>query len=539
MHFPTLKINTMKKQLGVSSFLYIHSILLLLLCGINQSAIGQFQTTIGLPYPTAERSPGGIVLPNGGFALPAENFEHPSSIFGPGNADWQVVLLNASGNATSPSKWIGRPSTESVAWMELASCNGPNNFIVAGSDDGDMTLTLTSLTGVPVPTFIKKTGTTAEVETGACVKVDGSGNYILVGTQINGIGLEGIVLVKVDCNGAMVWTQVYYLNGWSSEAASVTAFSTFVGLCPQPNSNKYYVTGKTTPFAGGNSRVFLLSVDANTGGFDFWKTYDVHPTADDAGTCIQANCVSNSSGEIWISGYSYESAANAETVMMLKTDINGIPIWANNYDIANGDEFATHFTFGPDNKMIVTGKAEESIVFQSTKGGDCMLMSIDSSGNSVDWTRMYINNGFSSQGNRVEPAPNGDYFISGQALELISPSQSANNMLAILTDSDGHSPSLCDTSLVTTVFPRQPTYANWSNAALTLGVLDYYISSGLDDLDYMELQTFCPASSCVCDFTYTANNCFQVDFTATCIPPGAYTYDWTQTCPKRFSSLRV
>ncbi len=528
--FRQKKFHIMKKLSGVSSIRHI-LLLMMLLCGIGQAAFAQFQSVIGFPYPAREGSPGGIVLPAGGYAIPASNFDHPNSMFGPGNSDWEIVLINPGGNVASPSKWIGRPSTENVAWMELSACNGQNNYIVAGNDDGDMTLTLTDLAGNPLPTFIKKTGTTANVETAACVKVDGGGNFILVGTQLDvNTGKQNVVAVKVDCNGTMLWNFVYSFPGWSAEAASVTAFSTFIGVCPQPNTNKYYITGKMTPLAGGDNQVFLLSIDATTGSMNYMYRYDINPGASDAGTCIQSTCLNTAQPEIWISGYSYDASANTTTAMMLKTDINGIPIWANNYDIPNGDEFATHFTFGPGDKLIVTGKAEESVVFQGTKGGHCMLMRIDGSGNTVDWTRLF-SNGFSSQGNRVEPASNGAYFVTGQSLELLSPSQSANNILAMLTDNNGQTDPGCFNNLTTTVISRPPMYTTFSPAQLTLLTLDFFNSSGLDVVNYTDQQTKCASSQCVCDFTYTTGNCFLVNFTASCVPSSAaYTYEWDIDC---------
>ncbi len=524
-----MKHYAMTKRSGVRSFQHKLS-LVLLLCGLGQVAFAQFQTTIGFPYPVSERSPGGIVHPGGGYVVPAGNFDHPAGLFGPGNDDWEMVFLDASGNLAGPSKWYGRPASENVAWMEPATCFGQNYFIVAGNDGGEMTLTLTDLSGDPV--WTQQYGTTTHLETAACVKMDGGGNFVLAGTQFDVVnGYENAVVVKVDCQGNLLWDRVFSVSGWSVDPASVTTFSTFIGICPQPNTNLYYITGTMTPLAGGDPRVFLLAVDATNGSPNFLVNYDVHPGAEDVGACIQSNCLTTAQPEIWIAGYSYDAAVPEQTVMLLKTDINGAPIWANNYDVSNGDEFATHFTLNPNGKLTVTGKAEEHVVFQGTKDGNCLLLQVDGSGNTVDWAHLYTNNGFSSQGNRVEPVPGGGgYFVSGQALELLSPSQSANNILAILTDANGETTASCFRDTTVVVTPRPPMITTFGIPQFTFGALDLFTNNGVDTVSYADQQTFCQGVSCVCDFTYTTGNCFQVTFTATCAPPGNYTYEWDINC---------
>lgn len=523
-----MKIDTMEKRYGVRSLQNMTSLAILFL-SFTQLALAQVQSTIGFPYPSSERSPGGIVVPGGGYAIPASNFGHPNSLFGPSSGDWQLVFLGQNGNIAPPSKWYGRPSAEEVSWIELANCYGQSNLVFAGNDGAEMTLALIDLNGDPL--WSKRIGTNAHVEAAACVKVDGGGNFVLVGTQFNPItGQQSVVVAKVDCNGNLLWDRIYTVTGWLAEAASVTAFATFPGNCPQTGTNFYYITGKMSRMAGGSDpQVFILAIDATAGALGFLSVYDVNPNAEDSGSCIQAACNAAGQPELWVSGYSYETAAAAQTLLMLKTDVNGLPLWANNYDIANGDEFATHFIIEPNGKLAVTGKAEETVVFQGTKSGDCLLMRINGNGNSIDWARLYHNNGFSSQGNRVEAAPNGAYFITGQALELISPSQSANNILSILTGFDGQANSPCSDDLATTIIPRSPSLNTFSAPQFTISTLDLFAASGLDTLSYNDQQAFCPSFACICDFTFTFSNCFQVNFSVSCPPvpaPAMYSYEW-------------
>lgn len=507
-------------------------LLSVLLFGQSQVAIGQFQTTVGFPDPSAERSPGGIVTPSG-FLVFGSNDHHPNAINGLPDGDLQLTWLNNSGNISQPSKMLGTFPFDHAAWIEKVVCSGTDHYLLASSSGKIMLLTLTDLAGIPVWSRSIGSVTGNNILTSACVKMDANGSIIIVGTQQDpNTGVNAIVAVKTDCNGNQIWSKVYSLNGYSSTVTSVSTFAA------SPGGGNYYITGKAAPIAGGNEEVFLLQLNDLTGNFGFMKRYDVTPNSDDVGTCIQGSVAPAPNGGIWISGYS-DDINGLKNVLMMRLDLSGNVQWAKNYDIPpgtgdpSGDELANHFQLTTNGKLVITGRAEEYTAFQGTKAGNCMLMRMDIFGNTVDWARVYTSNQFSSMGNRVEVTANDEYFVTGESLELLSPSQSANNVLALLTDQQGQTGSNCYHDVQTQVIPRMPVVVGVSPASITFSIPPDFNQTSLGTLSYNDQQSYCPAPPpCDCDFTWTNTTCFDGYFTVTCTPAylGNYTYLWDHDC---------
>jgi hypothetical protein len=363
--------------------------LLVLIFNTLQLFSQTFQTAIGYPTPTDERGASGLIMNNGNFLILGGNTQHPSGIFNTAG-DMQLVRLDPLGNLLSPSKMLGQDVGESATWIEKATdCNGTAGYIIAGNEQNgpssNMLLTLTD--GAGNPQWVRRIGTPGDDEKSACVKQDGAGNFILVGTKTLASGISLIHAVKTDCAGNLLWEWTYRVNG-TPTVASVTAFATNQSACLNlPNA--YFVTGKVA-VAGGNETVFILSLQVSTGNFSWMKTYDFAPGADDAGTCIQGNCSgpAPATGSLWVSGYSLDnSSTDPRTVLMMQTDLNGNLIWANNYDVQNSPlETATHFQFALNNKLVLTGKAEDTGVSDPPELGQCLLMRLDDNGSSLDWT---------------------------------------------------------------------------------------------------------------------------------------------------------
>jgi len=470
------------------------SLLTAILIIISRFLFGQtFQTAIGYPLPTNERGVSGLIANNGDYLMLGSNVSHPSGFFNPAG-DMQLVRLDNLGNIIQPCKIIGQDVGETAAWMEKATdCANNAGYIIAGNEFNgpghNMLLTLTNSAGTPV--WVKRIGTLNDDEQSVCVKQDGARNFILVGTKTDAItGLSSIHAVKTDCMGNLLWERVYSLNV-SISAASVTAFATFPNACPNlPNA--YFITGKKAASAIGNEEVLILSVNAANGAAGWMKTYDIAPGAADAGTCIQGSCSGTAAavGNLWVSGYSLQtSGTNPKKVMMLQTDLSGNLLWANNYDVQNSTlELATHFQFAANGKLVLTGKAEDPGVSDPPENGQCMLMRIDDNGSSVDWTRVYTM-GFASQGNRVEPTAADEYFITGHTCEIIAIQQFDYNILAIKTDTLGHTTASCFHSPETVIVPRQPVT---TSVQPTPTIPQDFFGSSLLTVLYDEKQTFCP-----------------------------------------------
>jgi PKD repeat protein len=467
----------------------IFSIILLIVNGL--SASGQtFQTAIGYPLPTEERGASGLIT-SAGYLVLGSNLQHPSGFFNAAG-DLQLVRLDNFGNLIQPAKIIGQDVGESAVWFEHASdCNGTAGYIIAGNEYNgparNMLLTFTNPAGNPV--WVRRVGTLADDESAACVKQDGARNFILVGTKTDAnTGFSVVQAIKTDCNGNLLWERTYTLPG-SATAASVTAFATFPQTCTGL-PNEYFITGKTVS-SQGVEEVFILSIAATNGSPSWLSTYDVAPNADDAGTCIQGACTPNvpTTGGLWVSGYSHDaSATDPKKLLMLHTDFSGNVLWANNYDVQNSKlEFVTHFQFAANDKLVLTGKAEDPGVSDPPESGKCFLLRMNTGGNALDWTRVY-DIGYASQGNRVEPTAADEYFISGHTYEIIQPQQFDYNILAIKTDQQGQVATGCFHTPNTLIINRQPIITPL--APIVAAPQDFSGASLLTVL-YDEQQTFC------------------------------------------------
>lgn len=474
-HFPKASKNIFLLMLIFKAFL-----------GFTQT----FQTAIGYAAPTDERGASGLILNNGNFMILGSNRQHPSGLFNPAG-DMQLLRLDPLGNLLLPSKIIGQDVGESATWIEKATdCNGSAGYIIAGNEQNgpssNMLLTLTDGSGNPQ--WVRRIGTFNEDEKSACVKQDGAGNFILVGTKTNASGISLIHAIKTDCAGTLLWEWTYRVNGQPT-VNSVTAFATQQSDCLNlPNA--YFITGKVAS-AAGNEEVFILSLQAVTGNAAWMKTYDVAPNANDVGTCIQGSCNGQTpaTGSLWVSGHSTDNSnANPRQVLMMQTDLNGNLIWANNYDVQNSPaEMATHFQFGLNNKLVLTGKAEDTSLSTGVEQGQCLLMRLDENGSGLDWTRVF-DMGTASQGNRVEANAGDEYFITGHTYETIQPGFLDYNILAIKTNKIGQTENDCYHSPQTLILPRQPITT--AVQPMPNQPQDFSASSLMTVL-YDEKQTFC------------------------------------------------
>lgn len=480
------------------------------LCLFSQT----FQTAIGFPVPTDERGASGLIANNGNYLILGGNIKHPNGLFNTAG-DMQLVRLDPLGNLLFPSKILGQDVGETATWIEKATdCNGAQGYIIAGNEfnggNSNMLLTLTDAGGNPQ--WVRRIGTQNADEKSACVKQDGAGNFILVGTKTDPIsGMALIHAVKTDCAGTLIWEWTYRVNGVPS-VASVTAFATFQSPCPNLPNN-YFITGKVS-LSSGSEEVFILSLQVPTGSVSWMKTYDVAPNANDVGACIQGSCggPAPAVGSLWVSGYSHEtSVSDPRKILMMQTDLGGNLIWANNYDIQNSEqELSTHFQFGLNNKLVLTGKAEDPGVSDPPEIGQCMLMRMDENGGSVDWTRVY-QMGFASQGNRVEPNAGDEYFITGHTYEIIQPHVFDYNILAIKTNKIGQTESDCYHSPETVIIHRQPV----TTPVQTIpNIPQDFFPTSLTTVVYNDQQTFCHNSTPIdpCDtlglnanFTYSVS----------------------------------
>jgi hypothetical protein len=436
--------------------------ILIIWCGVKLQA--QFQTAIGYPFPANERGVRGVMTNSGNFLIFCENWNHPLGIANT-MGDLQVVQLNSQGHIVNPSIMIGNTGLESAAWLEKTVC-GNGGYIIAGHSNhgsgNDMIVTRTDLNLIPV--WSKSIGAIGSNETSACIKEDGNGDFILLGTtDVNGD--YAVRAVKLDCTGKQIWNKTYSLLGSfiSMVPTSITEFATLSTGCSNLQ-NEYFITGSTVDNSG-TVNVFILSINVANGNLSWMNTYDIAPNTIDYPTCIQGSCTYNSqlNGELWVSGYSQNTTNNAIEIFMMKTSTSGNLLWANNYYIVGDVELPTHFRFNAAGDILLTGRAEGLVSppRPATRSGQCFLMKIRNDGNQIYWTHIY-EQGFASQGENLETLLNNEYFITGYSYKSDPPAAFDFNILAIKTDSLGQTASNCFHNPITDIVKRAPVVSKVS-----------------------------------------------------------------------------
>ena len=485
---------------------------------------GQYQTTLGFSNPTNEFSPGGVILPTGEFLILGSNDHHPNSIYSLPDGDIQLDWLDNSGAFIRQSRMFGVLDVDTAAWIENAKdCNGFDALVIASSSSKLMMLTMVDLLGYYSWSISFGDLTSNNIFTSACVKMDANGLFILVGTQHDiTTGRNSIVTAQVDCQGNINWTNVYLLNNYSATVTSVTSFASITG-----GQGSYFITGKVSPISGGDEQVFICKISTLQGNFNSLKLYNLSNTSHEVGTCIQGITGSGLNDGIWVSGYT-DDLNGFKTGLMFRTDLNGVPLWANTYDVTGGNEVINHFQFATNNKLVLTGKGNEL----ATPSGDCILMRLDANtGTSMDFTHLFFGIGASSVGNRVEVSTTDEYFVAGQSFDI---SQSTTDIFALRTDMQGLTDTTCYFDLITLVKPQMLMLTEYGPASITLDQVRDTSFNFIDTTGFSGQQVFCSFPPANCDFTWTPKNCFEVDFSGTIqisgFPPGIYQFTWDFDC---------
>ncbi len=462
----------------------------------------QFQTSIGYPFPTNEAALRGLMTNSGDFLILADHKNHPLGIFNT-LGDIQHVQLNSLGYVINPSKMLGQDDVETASWMEKTVC-GNGGYIIAGEQNNgvhnDVIVTRTDLNCNPI--WTKLIGTANANEFATCIKEDGNGDFILVGSKRVINGNYSIQAVKLDCAGNQIWNRIYTLP-ISVIATSVTEFTNLSAACSNL-PNEYFISGVAVA-NNGNDEMFILSINAANGNLSWMNTYDVAPNTADYATCIQGSCLYNTqlNGELWVSGYSLESSTNKIHVFMMKTSITGNLLWANTYEIVGDVEVAAHFQFTNSGDLLITGRAEglTSPPRPATTTGHCLLMKVSNNGNQVFWSRLY-DQGFASHGSNVEPLINDEYLITGYTYKADPPAGFDFNILAIKTDSLGRTSSNCYRNPITDIIRRAPVATR--AVPMVSSPVDFSTTLLLTKT-YQDSQIFCivsPRPKCDSLFTF-------------------------------------
>lgn len=198
-------------------------------------------------------------------------------------------------------------------------------------------------------------GSSAQV--GEAIQQTDDGGYIITGWSLSDSpDSEGVLLIKTDSVGNMIWEKIY--GGMHCAAYSVQ----------QTSDSGYIICGHKAEFGNGGWEVWLLKT--NSLGDTVW-TRSYGGDSEDWGYSVQQT---SDDGYI-MAGYTWSYGAGSGDVYLIKTDMSGDAMWTKTYGGTNVD-YAYSIQRTADGGYIIVGRS-------GSYGGDCdvYLIKTDSLGN--------------------------------------------------------------------------------------------------------------------------------------------------------------
>lgn len=180
------------------------------------------------------------------------------------------------------------------------------------------------------------------------ITVDGSGNVYVTGWSL-GTGGYDYATVKYNSSGVQQWASRY------TNTAAGTDEAWDVGV---DNAGNVFVTG-TSDGAGSNSAATTVRYD-NAGVQQYANRFEGAGGDIDAGYAIYVNAVT---GDAYVAGYTFQSAANDFNFLTVKYNLAGAQQWASQYNSpdANYDE-AHAITVDASGNVYVTGISQTLVL---------------------------------------------------------------------------------------------------------------------------------------------------------------------------------
>jgi SprB repeat/Secretion system C-terminal sorting domain len=278
--------------------------------------------------------------------------------FGSGSSDIYLLKTNSTGD-TLWTKAIGGTMEDSAFFAQQTTDNG---YIICGATNSfgagalDVYVIKTNSTG---DTLWTKTIGGAQNDYGWTIEQTTDGGYIVAGqTSSFGTGVEDAYLIKLDANGAVVWTKTF---GGAATDLGLAAIQTL--------DNGYIFTGYSVePWPSDQwANIFLIKTDVN--GDTLWtQKYGIDFSAEWGNRVQQTN-----NGDFIIVGGNNDNTAGNGIVM--KTDNSGIPIWIRSFG-DTGDDALDGLEINSDGGFLLTGRTSSF----SVVGMDTYFIKTDSMG---------------------------------------------------------------------------------------------------------------------------------------------------------------
>jgi uncharacterized delta-60 repeat protein len=269
------------------------------------------------------------------------------------------------------------------------------------------------------------------------IAVDSSGIVFVVGSSVGIGGSYDYATIAYSRLGVPLWTNRY--DGGSNADDAPQAVAT-------DSSGNVFVTGYSV--VSGQSHAYATVAYSGTGLLLWTNRYN------GMGYDNQSSAMAvDSSGNVFVTGYSYQSLGSDPDYATIAYSGSGVPLWTNRYDgPTNGADFPTAIAVDSTGDVLVTG-------FSSTSQGSQDYATIKYSGGGVPlWTNRYNGPGNGSdQARAIAVDSAGNAFVTGSSLGCgyatvkysgagmllwincySGPNTSGDHASAIAVDSDGN-----------------------------------------------------------------------------------------------------
>ena len=217
-------------------------------------------------------------------------------------------------------------------------------------------------------------------DSGYSVVTDITGNIYIFGNETT-TGTTFVVIRKYDFSGVLQWTK--YFKGDQDLPTSAN------GITLDDNGN-IYITGSL------NNDVFVRKYDSTSSHSLVWtKTYGT--SGIDIGTKVKVN---NATGDVFVVGV---QGTNADDMLLLKYNSNGLLQWTTSYDKAGSEDYGTGIVLGLDGNPIITG--------WTNPGYNIPIRKYDALNGNEIWTIEY--NAANELGEGIDIDQNGNIYIIG------------------------------------------------------------------------------------------------------------------------------
>ena len=265
-----------------------------------------------------------------------------------GVIQWQRTFGGASSDVGTD---IAVDSSGNVYVTGHTLSNGTYNVLIAKYNTSGVTQWLRTLGG---------TGDAA----GYSIAVDSSGNVYVTGYTVSD-GAYDILIAKYNTSGVIQWQRT--LGGTSNDTGNSIAAD---------SSGNVYVTGYTGSQGDGTYNVLIAKY--NTSGVIQWQR-----TLSGAGTDTGAGIAVDSSGNVYVTGYTGSQGDGTYDILIAKYDTSGVIQWQRTLSGTSNDA-GTDIAVDSSGNVYVTGYTGS----RGAGGNDILITKYNTSG-VIQWQRTF------------------------------------------------------------------------------------------------------------------------------------------------------